>query len=164
MVYLNSMVHVMILGTLNKPSPGVSKITTDRLRQFPEVSNIICWVLFSLLFILKSPNIAFNNFTVSIASPVTAREQESRNRKQRLKHSQNYNHPSHVIITKTTKPHAACVHNLSARTDKKNRARPKSPEKALLLLFQLLVTLIMIAIWHMLEDHRSKCYMLHVQL
>ena len=30
-----------ILGPLNKPFRGVSKITTDRLRQFPEVSSIL---------------------------------------------------------------------------------------------------------------------------
>ena len=30
-----------ILGALNKPFRGVSKIATDRLRQFPEVSSIL---------------------------------------------------------------------------------------------------------------------------
>ena len=47
-------------------------------------------VLLSLLFILKSPNIAFKHFAVSIASPVTLKEQESWNRKQQLKHSPNW--------------------------------------------------------------------------
>ena len=37
--YLASL--LTILGTLHKPSQGVSKITTDRLRHFEEVSSII---------------------------------------------------------------------------------------------------------------------------
>ena len=44
-------------------------------------------VLISILFMLNSPTTAFDNLTVSIALPVTARERVSRNRKQWLKHA-----------------------------------------------------------------------------
>ena len=37
--YLASL--LTILGTLHKPSRGVSEITTERLRRFPEVNSII---------------------------------------------------------------------------------------------------------------------------
>ena len=38
-------------------------------------------VLISILFVLNSHNTAFDNLTVSVASPVTARERISRSRK-----------------------------------------------------------------------------------
>ena len=37
--YLASL--LTILGTLHKPSRGASKLTTDRLRRFPEIGSII---------------------------------------------------------------------------------------------------------------------------
>ena len=40
------------------------------------------------LFILKSPNVTWDNFAISIASPVNTREQGTRNRNQQLNHSQ----------------------------------------------------------------------------
>ena len=71
-------------------------------------SFVIHSVLVSLLFILKSPNIAFDNFTVGIASPVAAKEQESRNRKQRLKHSH--------LAKSYTNHKATCQHAVIAQT------------------------------------------------
>ena len=68
-----------ILGTLNKPSRGVSKSLRKDLGGFQKsaASFVILSVLDSLMFMLRSPNIGFDNFAVIIASPVAAKEQRS---------------------------------------------------------------------------------------
>ena len=79
-----------ILGPLNKSPLGVSKITMDRPRQFPQVSSII-----PHSFCIGQPSVytkvtqhtAFNNLTVSIALP--AKEQRSKNWKEQLKSTPN---------------------------------------------------------------------------
>ena len=67
-------------------------------------SFVIRSVLASLLFILQSPNIGFDNFAVIIASPVTAEEQRSNEAEITAKTWPKLVILSHVIITQTTKP------------------------------------------------------------
>ena len=67
-----------ILGALNQPSL-CQQITAEGLGGFQEsaASFVICSVLVSLLFIVQSPSIGFDNFGVIIASAVAAMKQRS---------------------------------------------------------------------------------------
>ena len=110
-----------IPGALNQPSLSVSK----SLRKVWAVSrsqqhhlHVIRSVLVSLLFILQSPNIGFDNFAVIIASAVAAKKQQSNEAQITVAKT---SHLSHVIITQTIKPHAACA--------RKTEPGLKSPEK-----------------------------------
>ena len=116
-----------ILGALNKPSLGVSKSLRKDLRSFQKsaASFVIRSVLVSLLFIIQSPNIGFDNFAFIIASPVAAKEQRSNEITAKTSHL------SHVTITQTTKPQAARARNLGARARITERGL-KSPEQSML--------------------------------
>ena len=89
-------------STETKPSLGVSKSLRKDLGGFQKsaASLVIRSVLVSLLFILQSPNIGFNNFTLMITLPVAAKEQRSNETSDTLHLGCSYHlHSSHRFLS-----------------------------------------------------------------